>query len=961
MNSLEGRQQQQQQESDYKKHLSHDRQWQQQEDRTHKQQQSRHGVQSQWQQDEPQQQYSSQHHRRQVEGQWQQDQFQDNTRDPQFRRMHQQMSDITDSMTIGMVQTGSSSEPQLYFTLGAFDVEAFLPVDQDTLPKIFQAVRSAFKKSSNSRSGHLVPVDMEHATKYVNPVDIVVALPTSFGLPSIIRVQTPTNLYWGNKFSVKADSTYPENVNITVDGMTKMTYKAQAYATVLVPWNNQVSVAAYDTEATVSFPGKVSVVMNATFPYMITKINVSPNFRGERPVMYYRTKPFTAVQPSLSPAADITVIKDLVTPLANNSHSYNESYWMNDKLVQQKIHLDYQGDAQFPLNQGNIWKILENPSRLYTLVTTPTQHDVTCAVKLNIDASKAKNISMGFVVDYARIWNGDTASMFKKSKTELAGVKISQAIASLAKSKSPLSLKKLVGIAEQNQGEIALAIGFNFTQMNVRNQQVFLVLSVDDRTPTDTIYERQYTFNSIATVADQYLHQTCANLNVREKKNPTDKTSAPLGSAFARVIVKVFNGICLDDKSSAAITSESDFFIETQRPRNDNPNQQHSLRSDPAYIAPLLIPRDRRFDPSEVTGWKNDAYISYAHGKISYNPNMPAYLQNVTYIMRDWIAAYAFPHLVVDRMPPVQPAPKGTVEYSMMRNNYSGTIDASVRTPELNAIVEQLPISAMIDWITPFIGEHYELGSDKRQSSHMTTEGGRASSSQISRQHHRQSVNRSPNDQVKRCTIRPTQVETFDRNTYTKSAGACEQTVLRVTGSEPITITTVQPAQPTSSSPAKAKISVSDVVVEMEVSGSQAAYKVKVNGQEIAAPRLPYVLKNTQGQEIGQIALKYEKLHIVIYRQLKVVGDKNGLLTVNMSSRYSGMAKGMCGTANRDTNRDLISVDNCLMSPSQGKEFAASYMVNQASCSSQELKSDWQRYQEIKQKSCKTSFNRNRA
>ena len=889
------------------------------------------------------QQYNNRHPRsRPVEGQWEQESH-SSSRDPQAKRMHEHFQRISDSMKIGMVQS-SGSEPQLYFTMGAYDVEAFLPVDEFTLPKIVEAIRASFKNSG--KTGSLVPVDAEHSVKFMNPVDIVIALPTSFGLPSIFQVQTPSNFYWGNTFAVKPDQSNPKNVNITVDGITKYTYKAQSYATVIVPWTNKVAVAAYDTEATVSLPGKVSVVMNATFPYLITKMDVSPNFKGERPVMYYRTRPFTAVQSDLSPAADITVTQELNVPLANNSHSYNVSHWFQESIYQQKAHLEYQGDAQFPINQGNIWKVFENPSRMYTLLTSPTQHDVACALKLDIEASQAKNISLGMIIDYARIWNGPRSAMLKKEKTTLTGEKISEALSHPA-ARSEMSLEKLAGIAQQTQGEIALGIAANFTQMNVKNQQVFLVLSVDDQLPTgQDIHERQYTFNSLASITDRKMHLTCTSLNVKEKASISRSSDA-----FATVVTKVYDGPCSTSRQSEAINAKAEFYLTTQRPK-----PKSSVGSDPAYIAPMLLPRDRRYDPSEVTGWKNDAYVSYAEGKITFNPSTPAYLQNVTYIMRDWIAAYAYPHLVVDRMSQSHLVPANTVQFFIKRNNYTGTLDAVVKSPQYNAVVQQLPISAMVDWITPLMGEHFPLiGDDSYQSSRLSIESGIPS-----RRHHHKIVNGRASSKM--CQVMPTQVHTFDRNVFSKSNGECEQTLLHIVSKgDEYTLTTRQPASGSGENSRTTLFIKGTRGPKIEVIRKGDKPTVLVNGQEIDTSKPYYDIHYDNDAVIGRITFPSNRVEIVLWGKMKCVCESQEKVTVFLSHQYSGQTRGLCGTADRDSNRDLVSIDTCLMTPSQGKEFAASYITDVNSCNNSQLKSDWQSYEQIKRGSCKKSFSRNQA
>lgn len=827
-------------------------------------------------------------------------------RDPQNRRNHEAVSSIAEALNIGMLQTVGK---QLYFTFGFFNIEIFLPVTPETIDRLVNAViHEASKTPTQSR----IPIfDMEHAVKYFNPVDYCTILPTPFGLPSIIEAATPTNWYWGNDFKVFSPQGQRNAINMTVDGMSKLTRKAQFLASVLIPWSQQASVAAYDVEATLSYPGKLSLVMNATFPYIISKMDVQPSFTGERPLFYYRSKPFTALR-SMPPASDITTVESLITPLANSSYAYNTSIWLPENAFGVKGRIDYQGDVDFPFNQRVITKVVQNPAYVATLLTTPSQHDFTFALKVNMEQSQTKKISLSSVIDIDSLWNGyRTIRMNEQNQNRPTGENVAQQL-SARMSPEEIVIRSREGISDR----VVASIGVNYTAPGVRSRNYLGVFTASEpkEAHSEQYYQRDFVVNLMKSGVQSPTSEakTCLVVNLKEQKAPA-RTRSP-EQQFAEATTTLYGGSKCS-QSEKAISAKTLFFMTTLM--DNRRQQQGELMS-----SNILVPSERRYDPAEVTAWKQDSFLNRVKTQFTIESGAPRYLLNASYILSDFLAGYAFPHVVVNHMPSQQ-QPQGQCIVDMIRNNFTGTFDARISSQQSQSVVQQLPIAPLIDWMTPVIGPRWPLARLLKDNL------------------------RSEEAPGKTCTLTPSAVKTYDSVSYSKTPTACEEVATFIYHvKKSLGILAQQPSS------GLGFVRIIDARAEaIEVTSD---LQVKVNEELRTESEIQ--LKNTQNKVIGKIVKSSEYVLVQIYDQLSLTFSKQKVLKITLSEKYRSLTSGLCGSFSGEKMKDLITKDRCALTSDKGSVYAASWLNSPQTCEEAPLQREIQEYEQIKQTCQKIHF-----
>ncbi|KAF2358673.1 Vitellinogen open beta-sheet [Trinorchestia longiramus] len=722
------------------------------------------------------------------------------------QEIQQELNDLAAALEL---EKGPSTD-DIYVYVSAFNYQSLLSYSSQSPGKM---INSFLAQKATDEPKPFMP---EQMVKYFNPVDIQSVLPTAFGVPAIVQISAPNNWMWDCNYTLRfeQDNAGHSIGNLTLTGLSKMTVKTQSLMSVLLPWQDKQATAGFDTEATISLPGKMSVKFNNTYPFTQLKQDISPDFRGEKPVLYWRSKPLSTVR-SMDPTSDLTAEQDLITPVANKSSSYNRTIDVPMSLLGLKAKINYQGDVDYPFQQSNIIDYLRYPERMVTLLTTPTPRDAALYYSLNMDQSQTKNISFALVTDFGFL---DMEPLPYPDPDDDIGQRIAR---NMSVKVSPEG--KVTQGQNREIGDFMISLSVNYTTPNVRTRQFEVALSGSNITKSgDSDLRQTLVLNlmrqspSSGRKDSQGEEKVCLITNLREQRPCTKQQS----KVYTTATTDIYAGSqCSDNEKIGSVKTE--MYL-----------SQDEKDSEPRPLSSTGVCTDKITDPASQTPWKQDAIYDRLNLELNYQKDLPSFYRNLSNWMQDMSEGYVFPHAVKNRDPGSNKPPKDSLILNVTRNVASGVVDAWAHSSDSIVEVQNFNVWPVFDWISPILGPR------------------------IPYQHHFDS-NRvrgilSAFGSEFKCTINPEEVTTFDGVKYAKDPSTCWIVATKVYH-EDETLTVLY-HQTSNSHDAAAEVKIlARGVPKIEI---LRGVEIKMDGNSVT--NFPSDIKSPSGEVIGQLSMSAE-------------------------------------------------------------------------------------------------------
>ncbi|KAF2352055.1 Lipid transport protein N-terminal [Trinorchestia longiramus] len=783
----------------------------------------------------------------------------------------------------------SSDEPDLYHYTKIFDSsELFLPLTDELYAKV-QETGQNLLRGSNSTGDE----DQSLIYKYFNPVEINLILPTPTGLFTHTEVSSPTIVFMNLKTQASVSSKsgssdsskLPQlgNIDVSAEGIVKAITKANTYTYVFAPWSNNTAVAAVDNEKSISVPMKLRLAYDVQMPAQQLWAQITPMFNQSSdsiPVVKVRNVPFTAIGkrplPSAANSEDFDDV-DRARWTYDDSQMLQRTLPISADATGLNAEVKYVGEMELPINQPNIMRMMLEPSRLASLLASPSikNYDLSLYRK----PGDAQNKNIGLALRHI-MKKGSGSAQIQVPDDAHKPIDISP------DDSLDQRQQKLAQFSSENNHEFSAHA--NFTGGDDKLYEAAIFAAEQERTENSEKVKRVF-YKIQATLLEKNSKsdrkpKTCILMAVDRpqlipsKKDDHKSNSSPNPPFVqSKIAMDVFEGTNLKPDSSIA-KSTADLTV-----------------SDNRMKAIMELDPNGDFYFSNSSELYRLAVYDQMHLRLDWQTPSPQ-VKNATLRLQDLMEGYMFPKIVKNRLDGNKP---NQMDVMADRSIADDRADVFVRLPKQTVHAERVQIQPWFDYLTGFTGNIFGVYSSSSQKTFRSSGDGR-------------------------CHIEKDRVQTSDGVKVEVHPTACEVIAADVQkGDEHLQVIHAQYPQASSEDKFVRVTSAKDNA-EVIIQGRS----VRVNGKILEDSDNEEDIKDSSGKVVGKVSRDNDKIDIDITNKIRATLESDHSLIVTLDkNHFKAAAEGVCGNFNDSPDDDLRGPKKCPYDPkSQGEMFGAAWI-----------------------------------